>query len=246
MKYTTHLFLTLFTLSATYSAALGGPLMDAVESGNIKRVKELIKKGADVNERRKKNGEHSPLGLAAQSGNTVIAKLLLNNGADVDDAKLHKKGYKIFPTYTPLHRAAGNGNLEMCKLLLAYRAKVDHNKYIDWSWTGTALAEAAHNNHLEVCKLLILHGADVMAKYEWGEDYTALNAFRGQALTEIIKFLIENEYNTNIVMPEYNYLLAHCNNAALAKQLRDKIPTWQLQENHANALVEYLKQKFLV
>ncbi len=172
MKYTTYLFLVLFTLSVTCTAAHGSRLADAVKSGNIKRVNQLIKQGADVNEKyeldhRRLHSPRTPLELAAESGNTDIARLLLKNGAKVNQTHdVQNDSGIIISTYVSspsLFIAAIKGHLEMCRLLISYGASVDptRNGKPDPYSLKKPLLEAAKSGNTDIASLLLKNGAKV-------------------------------------------------------------------------------------
>ena len=77
-------------------------LLDAVDSGDVNRVADLLGRGFYTEVRGTKN--ETPLCVAAFKGNYPIAKLLISRNADVnvrdDDGR------------TPLHYAALNSELE--------------------------------------------------------------------------------------------------------------------------------------
>ena len=65
-------------------------LLEAVEKGDIHKIKTLLSHGADVNVRN--NFGWTPLHIAAYWGNTVVASLLLSHGADVNAESTNKWG----------------------------------------------------------------------------------------------------------------------------------------------------------
>ena len=74
----------LFTIAECPAQDRNDPkeLCKAIEAGNIKAVKTIIKKGIDVNLPVKKNG--FPLFYAAGCGRPEIARLLIQAGANVN------------------------------------------------------------------------------------------------------------------------------------------------------------------
>ena len=213
MKYTTHLLLVLLTLPAARLMAHDTALHKAIKSGNVEKMKELIKNGAKV------DSDATLLKEAAKLGNVGIVKLLLDNGANVNGIVNNYSNY-----YTPLHEAARVGDLEMCKTLLSYGAKVDHQ--VDngnWGMTDTPLAVAARNDHFEVVKLLLENGANVMADNVWG--LTILESLSHRAKAKVIELLLsEYEQGENIAKVEDVFLLqvaATTSNVAIAKRLLD-------------------------
>jgi hypothetical protein len=83
-------------------------LLDAASDGDAARVKELLRKGANVNARDESG--HTPLHHAAYRGHAEVAELLLERGADVNARD--KDGH------TPLHWAAAEGYADVARLLL--------------------------------------------------------------------------------------------------------------------------------
>jgi ankyrin repeat protein len=83
-------------------------LLDASQEGNLKNVKSLRDRGANVNA---ENWEKkTPLHLAAFYGRTGAARLLIGRGAQVDAEDVDK--------WTPLHLAAATGHTEIARLLI--------------------------------------------------------------------------------------------------------------------------------
>ncbi|MDR2773974.1 MAG: ankyrin repeat domain-containing protein [Tannerella sp.] len=151
-------------------------LIDAAKGGDVKQVKELLKKGAKVNAA-DEYGE-TALMKASFNGNTEIAKLLLEKGAKVNAANEYGE--------TALMKASFNGNTEIAKLLLEKGAKVNAAEKNGW----TALMVASNNGHTETAKLLIEKGADVNAASESG--WTALMFALEKGHTEIKNLLKAN------------------------------------------------------
>lgn len=92
-------------------------LWDAISENDLPRVKNLVRRGANVSARHPENGR-TPLGQAALLGNTEVGKFLIEKGARVSGS--NRDGN------TPLHVAAFLCEFEFVELLLKHGA--DRNK----------------------------------------------------------------------------------------------------------------------
>ena len=118
----------------------------ATEQGDLRRVKQLINEGVDINV--VDMFGHTPLTIAVQSGNLKIAEVLIAAGADVNS---DHEGL------TPLIHASFLGLLDMAKLLVANGAHVNHRD----DRGDTALMFASRRGSLKLVQFLVLKGADV-------------------------------------------------------------------------------------
>jgi ankyrin repeat protein/HEAT repeat protein len=157
------------------------PLHLAAYTGNIDKAEELIKSGAEINQKNKFGV--APLHKAADKGHTKMVELLIEKGAEIN----LKNDFGA----TPLHRAAFEGHIEVAKLLVDKGA--DINKKSDHNMT--LLHWAAHNGHIDVAKLLIDGGADVSAKNKSGATPLHLAAYKGH--TEVAKILLKADADLN-------------------------------------------------
>ena len=165
----------LFVGMAMTGCATTTPLMSAANSGDINTVKDLLNKGADVNEI---SDNITVLMTVALKGQTEIVKLLIERGADVNG--------KGSGGTTVLMTAALKGHTEIVKLLIERGADVNA---ID-SAGVTALLLAAKFRHTETVKLLIERGADVeqaLTNLESSSDP------QGQAGAHMLKRLTEKK-----------------------------------------------------
>ena len=94
---------------------LNNKLINAVKNGDIKNVRELIEKGADVDAKDK--SRWTALHWAACSGKVDISTFLIEKRADVN-AKNNDGG-------TALHWAALNEHVDIAKILIENGADVD-------------------------------------------------------------------------------------------------------------------------
>ncbi|MBI5212287.1 MAG: ankyrin repeat domain-containing protein [Nitrospirae bacterium] len=135
--------------------ATSTPLMRAAESGDINTLKNLLDKGAEVNEK-----GHALID-AAYYGHIEAAKILINKGADVN-AK-DSLGASV------LLNAALKGHADIVKLLIDKGAEVN----VSNSHGKTALWAAAYSGNGAVVKMLIDSGADLNVAMAGLEDSAA-------------------------------------------------------------------------
>eukprot|EP00285_Hemiselmis_virescens_P007628 CAMPEP_0173383274 /NCGR_PEP_ID=MMETSP1356-20130122/5833_1 /TAXON_ID=77927 ORGANISM="Hemiselmis virescens, Strain PCC157" /NCGR_SAMPLE_ID=MMETSP1356 /ASSEMBLY_ACC=CAM_ASM_000847 /LENGTH=301 /DNA_ID=CAMNT_0014338057 /DNA_START=245 /DNA_END=1147 /DNA_ORIENTATION=- len=126
-------------------------LCEAVEEGNVGRVKSLLQGGADIEERDGRGW--TPLHHAAADGHVDVAKCLLDGSAD--------KEAKTMKGCTPLHHAAHRGHVDIVKCLLGgRRADTEAKEHDGW----TPLHFAANKGHVDVVKCLLAGGCNKDAK----------------------------------------------------------------------------------
>lgn len=125
------------------------PLIDAVQSGNVQKVKFLIENGADINKRRPINGL-SPLFEAGFDANYEMTTYLIENGADVNIENFDGQS-ALYHSLTSF-----NGSYKVLKLLIDKGANVN---FINDD-KRTALMKAAQYNLPEVVALLLDNGAN--------------------------------------------------------------------------------------
>lgn len=97
-------------------AAEPGAMIEAAARGDIDRVADLLRQGADVNQAL--GDGMTALHLAAEEGDVELAQLMIRAGAELSS------GTRI-GAYTPLHLASRNGNAGVVKALLAAGADVN-------------------------------------------------------------------------------------------------------------------------
>jgi ankyrin repeat protein len=168
-----------------WTSAEETPVADATMNGDRVAVRELLKRGADVNAA---HGDGmSALHWAARNGDSELAQMLVYAGANlrattrlggwtpllvasqhghpsVIATLLNAGADPNTPTTngtTPLMLAAASGSAEALKLLLDKRVNVNAKES---SRGETALMFAAAYNRLDAMKLLIAAGADVNAQ----------------------------------------------------------------------------------
>jgi ankyrin repeat protein len=157
------------------NAMAGSELKTAIEKGDVKLVSELVKDGADVNE--KDSFNDTPLNIAVHNGQFEIVRILVDNWADLNTTNnagnhslntalnrdqieiakfLIEKGVEVNAVRrietAPLLIAAEKGQVGIVKLLI--EKGVNINK-ISNLMAGSPLFVAVHYGQIEVIKLLI-------------------------------------------------------------------------------------------
>ncbi|MBE0713004.1 MAG: tetratricopeptide repeat protein [Candidatus Aminicenantes bacterium] len=143
-------------------------LQKAVNKGDIKKVQELLDKGADVNEW----NFGTALIWAASKNRLEIAKLLIDRGSEVNS--LGKNGW------TALGCAAGEGYGDMIDLLISRGADIDQaiaGMKIMAEWVGSASAKAAAKI---VQGMGLIHSRAGMAFYSSGQYEKAASVFQSR------------------------------------------------------------------
>jgi uncharacterized protein len=202
-------------LANTRDERNNAPLHWAVGSGNIKLVRVLLAKGADVNARN--NDGKTPLFGAALNPDVML--LLMEAGADINtsdvfgETPLHKfscygktqasellinHGVDVHVTdncgLTPLHHAAESGCIEQVSLLIANGVNINArgaSGYTPLQWAVRACGDSMPRQRkwcLETIEHLIKLGADVTAQTSDGKTLLEL-AEKEAKFPEIIEML---------------------------------------------------------
>jgi ankyrin repeat protein len=156
-------------------------LHDAVLNGDVKRVKEMLEKGADPNAR--DEYDNTLLHLAASWGHVGIVKLLLGHGANLNAQNKYGR--------TPLHKAAYWNHVDVVRLLLEHGANPNVQDIDGW----TPLHDAAIWSHVEIVKLLLEHGANPNTQTIRG--YTPLHHAAYWGRVDVVRLLLERGADPN-------------------------------------------------
>ena len=163
-----------------------GVLREAVRSGDVGRVKRLLRGGlfqrsADPNE--KSVDGRTPLHEAAELGLVEATRLLLGKGATVNACDLEGT--------TPLHVAAEHGRLEVAQLLTAganCNAKDPYHR--------TPLHFAAEFGHARVARFLLDKRADGNA-HAGEEQLTPMHEAALRGHMEVAEALVDHRASVN-------------------------------------------------
>ena len=136
-------------------ASLQKRLMKAVENRDLKRMKQAVEMGADIQQARvgSESPHNTPLYSAAYRGFTEGVKWLLSQGAD-PHVKRAEDGH------TPMMEAASDGSYEIVSMLIKAGADVNAVQADDGM---TALHFAARRGRGDIARLLMNNGANVDA-----------------------------------------------------------------------------------
>lgn len=147
-------------------------LFDAIEHGDLKTLRNLMRQGADLHQVDEESGA-APLALAAGSGHLPIVRLLLRAGADPDWGG----------AVTPLEAATLEGHVEVARVLIA--AYADVNRPVADGFTP--LITAASIGDLEMVETLLEAGAAVSVVDDEGES--ALSVAEKKGHSEVARVL---------------------------------------------------------
>ena len=184
-------------------------LHEAAVDGDIRQVKLLISKGADVNAKNKLG--KTALHYASEKGHTDVARLLISQGAYVNAT--NSDGRK------PLHYAAMRGDKQTLVLLLSKGADInakdrDGRTPLFEAMTSTSAGRkevvellvskgakvpefhlAAYMGDIEKLKKCLQDGIDINSQEDFG--CTALHAAANSDKKDIVEFLISKGANVD-------------------------------------------------
>ncbi|HQM73974.1 MAG TPA: tetratricopeptide repeat protein [Candidatus Saccharicenans sp.] len=163
------IFVALFTLLAISALAAGmTPLQKAIQKGDIKKVTELLDKGANINEW----NFGTPLIMAASSGKLEIAKLLIERGADLN--VIGQNGW------TALGCAAAEGHSEIVDLLISKGADVEQAIQGMKTWTEWSRSLGTNLDQKLSQGVMLIQKRAGQAYYASGQYEKAAAAFRAR------------------------------------------------------------------
>lgn len=143
MKKLTLAILFFTSASMLFAQNMSDSLYEAVVKADTTAIKDLVKKGANVNFIQQQGWMKVNLLITAvNKKNTDAVKVLLQNGADVN----WEDGFNT----TALMYAASAGSIEIVKLLLNNGADIKHKD----KQGNNAISEAKKDKHFDIVKLL--------------------------------------------------------------------------------------------
>ncbi|MDD5424979.1 MAG: ankyrin repeat domain-containing protein [candidate division Zixibacteria bacterium] len=164
------------------SNALTGEIDDAINGGDLARVKNLLNQDPSLLNVKFSSGL-TPLNLASYRGKTDIVEALLDMGADMNIGDNENS--------KPMHNAAVGGHLPVIELLLARGADIDNRDD-----NGiTPFLFACNYRQLETARYLIEKGADFKATNNRGWSALLYAVMGGNV--ELVKLLLEKKVDVN-------------------------------------------------
>ena len=165
-----------------HQTLLAGQIHEAAKRGDIQTVRNLVQKGAKINENLDKYGA-TALHWSAVKGHKDLAKFLIEKGAIVDQ--------KNRDGDTTLHLAVAFGHKDIVQLLLYKGAKIDERRREG----TTPLYIAVSRNQKEIAELLIDSGAELDTKNRDG--VTPLYHAAGKNLPYMVDLLLSKGADLN-------------------------------------------------
>lgn len=149
MKYiiTLFLFLGCSAFVAAQDEDLNDKMITCAAKGELTKVHQYVKKGADVNAKNK--ARWTALAYACKYDFGDVVKYLLENNADVNG--------KVNTGSTPIYIALNAGYYDIADILLVYKADINITDIMGMS----PLAWAVKNNDIKMTKYLLDKGANV-------------------------------------------------------------------------------------
>ena len=149
--------------------ALDDKLTAATKTNNAPEVRQLLKQGADPNDKSIDLGFSFALSIAIAKNETEIFNMLIQAGA--------------WTTPTDLMQASNMGHIGMVAVLLKRHVPINGRD----DQGNTAVMWACHHNRLAIVKLLVANCADVTLKNNKGADAQSVAKSRGYV--ELARYL---------------------------------------------------------
>ena len=165
-------------------------LSDAIEQNDLDAIKNLIKKGYDINNQNFYC--NTPLIYALYPKKYEIIELFLKNGADPNLCSYDK--FTNLPDTFPLSLASDHYNFRIIKLLVEYGADVNIQNI---GCGDTPLQHVVIRGLIKPIKYLISKGARINAVGKEGRTALMDTALCSQNTEKVIKILVENGAGIN-------------------------------------------------
>ncbi|MGB7053706.1 MAG: ankyrin repeat domain-containing protein [bacterium] len=252
MRFSQLLITALIFLSVTLAAA--DEIHDAVQQGDLDRVKALVQENSDLVNIADENGQ-TPLHFAAAGGQNEIAEFLISKDANVNALNAVNQSLLLYAAYfgnaeiatmliakgatlndqdifgrAPLHYAARQHNLEALLLLIENHAEIDIRDNIG----ETPLHFAIRWGYDDIGEMLIDGGADLGVKTEDGKTYLHMASIKGY--TAVIDLLIKRGMDINALdnngKTPLQYAAKHGNKEIASLLVKSGAKAKDIEENY--------------
>ncbi|MCT7546124.1 ankyrin repeat domain-containing protein [Aliarcobacter cryaerophilus] len=166
---------------------LTGQMVDSCNTGDLKIVKELIKAGADINEKDKNSW--TPLHWASSNNHIELVKVLIKAKANLNEKATYSNDKEGFSGITPLYASITQNHWEIAKLLIEAGSDVNLAKETGNRYTPLLLITSQKEPSLDIFNMLIKAGADINAKDKY--SCTPLHWASSKNHIELVKVLIK-------------------------------------------------------
>ena len=164
--------------------SLNTEIVKAVKNGDLEKVSELIKSGADLNTTVGDTDKRNLLHHASQKGHPKLVEFLIEKGIGINS--LDKRGR------TPLYLACYDYKFDSAKVLVSKGAEIN----ISGEYNPLDIAGSNSYYGTEIVELLLDKGADVNIVCR-GTSVTPLMGALHQEKTDALKLLLNAGANTN-------------------------------------------------
>jgi len=177
------LFILFSNTFFAFSQGVDDNLLMAADSGNVKEVLSLIRRGADVNTQNYEGV--TPLMFAADKGYLDVVEVLVEKGADVNMSPDNG--------ITALMAAVKSGHLQVADFLIKHKSEIEA---LDINGINSLLY-ACSNGDLDITDMLLYYKAIPTSTDSKGNTVMHIAAYRGD--TAMIRLLLEYGLNTEYI-----------------------------------------------
>ena len=152
---------------ANFRTKKAGPpfeeMEDAILSGNLAKISDLIKNGVDLNQKTKGLTGLTALHLAAQKSDPKILKMLIEKGKMDPDVRDSNGFVPIYDLCADHHLRDGDKNCIVKCFNILRKAGADLDAY-DNVWEMSLIEKAVFESNLQMVKALVSAGANLKPK----------------------------------------------------------------------------------
>ncbi len=198
MKWKLLVGLLVFLLSACGGNEGVTPLMKAARSGDTVELTALIASGAELDKRSKYHW--TALMFASSAGHEEAVTILVNAGADVNAPSIEvPSAFSTVAGYGPtnsLSEAIGGRHYSIANFLMEAGAAIDPN----------SMALAGGQGNIALLERMVTFGGNLNKINENEFHRTALNVASFEGDIKVIKWLLDNGADPNLVIPNSSIL----------------------------------------